>query len=240
MVKYTLEGGDYMFEQELAYYLKELGASLIGFGDLSYISQKSNNNMNYGISVAVKLNSKIVEGIKNGATREYYEEYNKINQILDNIADSCVKFINEKGYNAIGQTSTYITSDDNLTTPIPHKTVATRAGLGWIGKNALLITPQYGSAIRLTSVITDMPFKTNNSINQSKCGACNKCQSTCPAKAIKGSLWRVNSKREDLIDPHQCRKTARKLFKERVGIEITLCGKCIEICPYTQRYLKSI
>lgn len=229
-----------MFEIELIDYLKELGASLIGFGDLSYINEKSNNNMNYGISIAVKLNSKVVEEINNGATREYYNEYNKINGILDNIADSCVKYINDKGYKAVGQTSTYITSDDNLTTSLPHKTVATRAGLGWIGKNALLITPEYGSAIRLTSVITDMPLKTNNPINESKCGTCNKCKSTCPAKAIKGSLWKVNSKREELIDPHQCRKTARKLFKDRVGIEITLCGKCIEICPYTQRYLNQL
>ena len=229
-----------MFEKELTDYLKELGASLIGFGDLSYINQKLNNNMKYGISIAVKLNHNVVKGIKNGSTKEYYDDYNKVNDILNNIADSCVKFINDKGYNAIGQTSTYITSDDNLTTPMPHKTVATRAGLGWIGKNALLITPEYGSAIRLTSVITDMPLKTNNSINESMCGTCAKCKTTCPAKAIKGSLWNVNSQREDLIDPYKCRKTARKLFKERVGIEITLCGKCIEVCPYTQRYLNSI
>ena len=229
-----------MFEIELTNHLKELGASLTGFGDLSYIKGNSNNEMKYGISIAVKLKSKVVEGINNGATREYYDEYSKINNILDNIAFSCVKFINEKGYNAIGQTSTYITSDDNLTTPIPHKTVATRAGLGWIGKNALLITPEYGSAIRLTSVITDMPLKTNNPINESKCGTCNKCKSACPAEAIKGSLWKVTSKREELIDPYKCRKTARQLFKERVGIEITLCGKCIEVCPYTQRYLNSI
>lgn len=229
-----------MYEEELTNYLKDLGASLVGFGNLSNINEKINNTMNYGISIAVKLNPKVIQSINNGATREYYDEYNKINYILDNIADSCVKFINEKGYNAIGQTSTYITSDDNLTTQIPHKTVATRAGLGWIGKNALLITHEYGSAIRLTSVITDMPLKTNSPINESKCGTCNKCESTCPAKAIKGSLWSVNSKREELIDPHQCRKTARRLFKDRVGIEITLCGKCIEVCPYTQRYLKSI
>jgi epoxyqueuosine reductase QueG len=231
-----------MFEKELTDCLKELGASLIGFGDLSYINEKSNNNnnMNYGISIAVKLNSKVVEGIVNGATREYYDEYNKLNNILDKIANSCVKFITDKGYSAVGQTSTYITSDDDLTTPMPHKTVATRAGLGWIGKNALLVTPEYGSAIRLTSVITDMPLVTNNPINESKCGTCNKCKSTCPAKAINGNLWNVNSKREELLNPHACRKTARKLFKDRVGIEITLCGKCIEVCPYTQRYLNQL
>jgi len=41
---------------------------------------------------------------------------------------------------------------------MPQKTIATRAGLGWIGKTALLITPQFGSAIRLNSVLTDMEF----------------------------------------------------------------------------------
>jgi epoxyqueuosine reductase len=229
-----------MLEKEINEYLTSLGASLIGFADLSSIEGSLRNNFNYGISFAVKLNSKVIEGIRKGPTKEYYEEYNKINSILDNIAISCVKYINSRGYNAIGQTSTYITSDDNLTTPLPHKTVATRAGLGWIGKNALLITPEYGSAIRLSSVITDMPLVTNKPINKSKCGTCNKCESGCPAGAINGVLWNVDSKREELIDPHKCRQIARKLLKERIGIEMAICGKCIEVCPITQGYIKLI
>lgn len=227
-----------MLEKELNEYLKSLGASLVGFADLSNIEGSLRNNMNYGISFAIKINFKVIKDINKGATREYYDEYNKINSILDNIAISCVKYINSHGYNAIGQTSTYITSDDNLTTPLPHKTVATRAGLGWIGKNALLITPEYGSAIRLSSVITDMPLSANNPINKSKCGACNKCKTTCPARAINGVLWSVDSKREELIDPYKCRQTARKLLNERIGIEMAICGKCIEICPFTQGYIK--
>ena len=93
-----------MLEKELNDYLKILGASLIGFADLSDIDGSLRNNLNYGVSFAVKLNSKVIEGINKGATKEYYEEYNKINCILDNIAMSCVKYINNHGYNAIGQT----------------------------------------------------------------------------------------------------------------------------------------
>jgi len=122
---------------------------------------------------------------------------------------------------------------------LPHKTVATRAGLGWIGKNALLITPKYGSAIRISSVLTNMLLITNNPINESKCGTCNKCVKACSAAAIKGMLWNVNLAREELIDPFKCRIKARELLNKKIGIESAICGKCIEVCPVTQLYIKN-
>jgi len=182
--------------------------------------------------------STIIEAINEGPTKEYYEEYSKINKDLDNIVVSCVQYIERQGYSAIGQTSTYVTSDNNLTTPMPHKTVATQAGLGWIGKNALLITPEYGSAIRISSVITDMPLIADIPINKSKCGECSNCATNCPASAINGISWDINSTRDELLNPFKCRKKARELSKERIGIEISLCGKCIEVCPFTKRYTR--
>ncbi|WP_026883569.1 4Fe-4S double cluster binding domain-containing protein [Clostridium akagii] len=226
-----------MSQNELKVYLKSLGASLVGFADLQDIDTSSYNNMGYGIAFAIKISPKIIKDIHNGPTETYYEAYNQINKQLDHIAISCVKYINHKGHNAIGQTSTYVTSDDNLTTPLPHKTVATRAGLGWIGKNALLITTEYGSAIRISSVITDMPLIKGSPINESKCGKCDKCAVNCPAEAIKGMLWNVNSKRSELLDPFKCRQKARELLNEKIGIKIALCGKCIEVCPFTKQYI---
>lgn len=195
--------------------------------------------MAYGIAFAIKIKPSIISGINGGPTKEYYEEYNKINKTLDYIAVSCVKYIKTQGYSAIGQTSTYVTSNDNLTTPLPHKTVATRAGLGWIGKNALLITPEYGSAIRISSVLTDMPLITGSPIDESKCGRCNKCVEACPASAIKGMLWNVNVAREELLNPFKCRQKARELLNKEIGIESAICGKCIEVCPVTQVYIKN-
>lgn len=228
-----------MIKNELKEYLKNLGVSLVGFADLSNVDTSAFNNMNYGIAFGIKIRSKIIQAINEGPTKEYYEEYSKINKDLDNIVVSCVQYIERQGYNAIGQTSTYVTSDNNLTTPLPHKTVATLAGLGWIGKNALLTTPEYGSAIRISSVITDMPLIVNIPINKSKCGECGNCATACPASAINGITWNINSTRDELLDPFKCRKKARELSKERIGIEISLCGKCIEVCPFTKRYAKA-
>lgn len=228
-----------MRENELTLYLKSLGVSLVGFADLSGVNINVDNNMKYGIAFAIKLKAKVIKEIQHGPTEEYLEEYRRVNNELDNIAMCCVEYIKKQGYNALGQTSTYVTSDDNLSTSIPHKTVATRAGLGWIGKNALLVTKEYGSAIRLCSVLTDMPLVTNEPINESRCGSCTSCEVNCPAKAIKGSLWNVNLKREELLDPFKCRKKARELLKEKVGVEMSLCGKCIEVCPYTKKYINA-
>jgi epoxyqueuosine reductase len=231
--------GEIMIESKLRECLKSHGASLVGFADLSNVETSSFNNMNYGIAFGIKLGSRIIESINKGPTIGYYEEYNKINKDLDNIVISCVKYIQAQGYNAIGQTSTYVTSGNNLTTSLPHKTVATRAGLGWIGKSALLITPKYGSAIRISSVITDMPLVTDIPINESKCGACINCVVACPASAIKGKIWSSTSKRDDLIDPFKCRIKARELSNSTIGIEVSLCGKCIEVCPFTKGYMKT-
>jgi epoxyqueuosine reductase QueG len=225
-------------KEDLKEYLLVLGAVLVGFADLESINAASRNNMKYGIAFAVNIKPQVVQGIGEGPTKEYYDEYKRINETLDNIAILCVKYIESAGYNAIGQTSTFVTSDNNLSTALPHKTVATRAGLGWIGKNALLLTTEYGSAIRISSVLTDMPLIADNPINESKCGKCTKCVETCPAGAIKGTTWNMNSIREQLIDPFKCRKKARELLKERIGIESAICGKCIEVCPFTQRYIK--
>lgn len=227
-----------MIYEDLCKYLKAIGATLVGFADLSEIDASLRNNMEYGISLAVKLNPDIIKNIKDGPTMEYYEEYQKVNKILDYITIECVKYIKRKGYNAIGQTTTYVTNDDKLITSLPHKTVATRAGIGWIGKNALLVTKEYGSAIRLSSVITDMPLSTNTPINKSNCGSCTKCTEACPASAIKGSLWKIDSKREELIEPYKCRKKARALLNKRIGVESAICGKCIEVCPFTIQYIE--
>lgn len=107
------------------------------------------------------------------------------------------------------------------------------------GKSALLVTEEFGPAVRLSSVLTDAVFdETAQPVDASRCGGCIKCAQACPGKAIHGALWDVSVQREALVDVEACRKAARALAWERIGKEITLCGKCMEACPYTQRYIK--
>lgn len=119
---------------------------------------------------------------------------------------------------------------------MPHKTVAVMAGLGWIGKSALFITEEYGSAVRLTSVLTDAPVDYNKSIIWSKCGGCMLCYEACPGKAISGREWSPDIDRDDFFDAMACRKKAREIAANTLNKKITLCGKCIEVCPYTKKY----
>ena len=91
----------------------------------------------------------------------------------------------------------------------------------------------------MSSVLTDAEFDSvSQPINASRCGSCTACASACPGHAINGALWDVNAPRESLVDVEACRKAARALAWELLGEQITLCGKCIETCPYTRAYLK--
>lgn len=122
-------------------------------------------------------------------------------------------------------------------TELPHKTVATRAGIGWIGKSALLVTEEYGSAIRLTSILTNATLEVGRPVNISRCGDCQICKNACPAGAISGVAWEVNKDRDEFYNAFDCRRTARER-SGKVGIDESLCGLCILECPWTQQYLK--
>jgi len=214
--------------------MKDNGADLVGFGDLSSIK---NDELNIGVCVAVKVNKDVINGIHDGPNIEYFNEYTRINNLLDNIVTIGAEFLQLKGYKAFAQTREVANYGSDLLTKFPHKTVATRSGLGWIGKCALLVTKEYGSAVRISSLLTNAPLKCDRPINNSLCGTCSQCKDCCPAGAVKGNLWNVDSKREDLFDPFACEKKANELCMENFDVEATICGKCIEVCPYTQKYL---
>lgn len=210
--------------------LYQLGADLVGFGDLA---QVTNGSFPVGISIAVKFPKEIIRQIHDKPTKEYHQYYEYNNGKLEQIADSIVGELKTLGFKAMYQPATY----DG--TVVPHKTVATRAGLGWIGKCALLVTQQYGSMVRLISVLTNAPLRCAKPVNKSYCGDCMACVKACPGGAVKGINWTVTTKREDIFDHVSCRETARERSFKSFGVKITLCGKCIEVCPYTQKYLNS-
>ncbi|MDR1184518.1 MAG: hypothetical protein LBK67_06950, partial [Coriobacteriales bacterium] len=99
-------------------------------------------------------------------------------------------------------------------------------------------TEGFGSGIRITSILTDAPLEVAEPINDSRCGDCFVCQSLCPAHAVSGRQWHAGLAREKFWDADACRETARARSLDSLHEEITLCGLCILMCPYTQRSLK--
>lgn len=221
---------------ELAAVLRESGADLVGFGDISGLS----GAWPRCVALAAALPVSIIRGIADGPTPDYYEQYHALNARLDSLAELAASYIRERGFRALAQTTTVVVESAGYRTPFPHKTCATRSGLGWIGKSALLVTPAFGPAVRLSSVLTDAALdRLGEPINTSLCGGCTRCQDHCPGRAIQGGLWDVSVEREALVDVEACRQAARALAWERLGKKITLCGRCIEVCPYTQSYIKA-
>lgn len=217
--------------------LLEEGADLVGFGDLGALAR---DGWSRCVALAVRLPASTVRGISHGPTPEYFAQYHALNARLDRLAELAASYIEARGFRALAQSTTAVVESAGYRTPMPHKTCATRAGLGWIGKSALLVTPEYGPAVRLSSVLTDAAFDAlGRPVNASRYGACTRCRDACPGGAIHGALWDVNVPREALVDVEACRRAARALAWERLGERITLCGKCVEACPYTRKALAS-
>jgi epoxyqueuosine reductase QueG len=224
---------------ELSSELQSHGAALIGFADLREIPASVRLNYSFGISIAAALNPSIVSDIQTGPTLTYRTEYERANDLLDELAVSASDFLRKSGYTTkpFAATNQGI-NPRTLSTRLPHKTVATRAGLGWIGKCALLVTVPFGSAIRLTTVLTNAKLPTGVPINESRCGNCQACVDVCPGHAPSGKNWNIHLYRDAFFNPYWCRRAARKMAAEKTGIRETFCGMCIAVCPWTQEYIK--
>lgn len=121
-------------------------------------------------------------------------------------------------------------NEEDLLAVFSFKYAAVNAGLGWIGKNDVLITEKYGPRVRLSAVLVDYPFETGRKITESGCGSCNRCVDICPHKALKGLNWDINALRNNLIDYHLCNQK-RSAYIEKHGRK-NACGLCMVVCPF--------
>jgi len=220
--------------------LRSNGADLAAFGRLDGLPPDVRCGLPVGVSVAIKYPRSVIRSIHKVPTPAYYDYYVKLSGELDALVEAGAAFLREEGFVAIPQTRAYVERLQTGTrTPLPHKTVATRAGLGWIGKSALLVTPEFGTMVRLGSILTDAPLETSEPVNESRCGDCSSCTDACPAGAIKGRLWSAGMERDEIYDANACRSKAHQRALENLKVDMALCGRCIEACPNTQRHLRS-
>jgi len=213
------------------------GLTFLACADLTSLPSSVRHGLPVGICLGVRLNPDVISHIADGPTREYAALYERVNLLLDELAQMCSQFLNKRGFRAVPfQASGYISDHGDLSTSLPHKTVATRSGIGWIGKCALLVTESYGSAVRFNTVLTDAPLPFGTPVEASLCGDCSSCVQACPVHAPSGDEWQPGLPRDTFYDAYSCRRTARAQAV-RVGIDHPICGICIAVCPYTQRYL---
>jgi epoxyqueuosine reductase len=211
---------------------------IYGYADLTGLLDSKFSGFNYGISIGRLLNNTIVDGILDGPTMEYYSHYRKINEELEQLTSVISDDLNNNGIESLDIEPTVSTSDIDskysvmLKTDISHKMVATRAGLGWIGKTDLFVSKTFGPRLRLVSILLNIPLESDSKpIDKSRCGTCNICVDICPAQAANGKLWDITVKREEFFDPWKCRKQCVEFGRLRLGMDARVCGMCMAICP---------
>jgi epoxyqueuosine reductase len=202
---------------------------IYGFAYLGDIPDSKFQKLQYAVSIALKLESSIVDSILSGPNQAYCDEYNDVNDRLDRIASHLEKEIRKKGYHALSIPASKRTDIVNIKGEFPHKTAATRAGLGWIGRNCLLITRDFGPRIRLSTILTDIPLEGTVPVEKDYCGACARCIDACPAEALIGGKWYSGLAREKLIDVFKCDRWKKENYFE--FCEGYVCGICMAVCP---------
>jgi epoxyqueuosine reductase QueG len=222
--------------------IRELGADLVGIADLEPLRKLEFieptdllKPFSRAISIGVQLPASAFEMITDQPTPIYSNIYNTANRLLDELAFKTAVALQKDGYNSLPVPASQLLDWDKLYGAISHKAVARIAGLGWQGKNLLLITPQYGSRVRLVTVLTDAPLQTDEPL-QNRCGKCMLCRDACPVGAIKGISTKDNySTREEAIYLDRCSKKLIEEFAKLEGIGFPICGICIKACPYGKK-----
>lgn len=211
---------------------REAGADLVGFADTAGLV-----DLPRAVVVAIAHSPEVLVDPEDMPNPAYSQEYADLNARLTDIATEIADLLRAAGHRAVANPATLTWREidgERLAAAFPHKTAATRAGLGWIGKSALLVTPELGPALRLASVLTDAPLVVGDPVEESQCGDCVVCVEACPAGAIRGEAWHAGRPREELLDAHACHRMCAERAAAR-GIERGRCGVCMAVCPRRPR-----
>ena len=218
---------------EVEKYLLELGVSKVGYADVDGLASEFIDLPN-GISLVLKLPKKAMQLVEDEDYKEYWKCFHAQIAKLTEIALKGEEYIKNLGYNAFALTMSRNECDmEKLLSILPYKTIATKSGLGWIGRSALFVTPEYGSAVALGAILTDMPLEFGEPVTDSECDDCENCQKACPVGAINPQKWNDRLNREDIIDIEVCGEYIIDQYKADLG-----CTKCMSECKLTQEYLK--
>ncbi len=222
----------------------KLGADLFGVADLSLarkaiLEQGGPEVAGYprAISIGIELLHPIVDQLPRRALKavavEYrHHAYDIINDRLDMIASTLCSTLQHEGYRAFPVPASKRADDERICAVFSHKLAAHLAGLGWIGKSCLLITPHAGPRVRWVTVLTDAPLEPTGSPMEEQCGDCQECVDICPVGAFTGRPFREDEPREARYDASKCGRYHMELEK---ATGLGVCGMCLYTCPHGRR-----
>jgi epoxyqueuosine reductase len=223
----------------LTEWMEARGISLWGAADLrGFCTPRDEKGQEFpcALSFVIPMKPRIMAGIQNGPNQAYADEYARVNDHINELSVALAAEIRSRGFRSRPLAASDRTDTVHIKGDFPHKTAATRAGLGWIGRHCQLITRPFGSWIRLGTVFTDMKLPCGPAIERNFCGRCKRCVEACPAGALKDSLWYPGVPREEILNVRACDRWKKEnYFQYHEGHN---CGICSAVCPYGLKVLK--
>ena len=203
-----------------------LGIDLFGVADIKEIkkdfllSQNLLERFDWAICLGIRLSKSILEEIESAPTRLYFHHYRTVNAFLDQAAFKVSNYLQKKDYLAIPIPASQILDWQNQKAHLSHKKIGYLAGLGWIGRNNLLVNKILGSQFRLVSILINLPLKTDKPLRED-CGECRLCIAACPVGAIKENPLD--------FDHRKCFEKLKEFLNKRL-VDQYICGVCVNAC----------
>ncbi|MDR0822360.1 MAG: 4Fe-4S binding protein, partial [Endomicrobium sp.] len=214
---------------------ENLGISLIGFAPIERWAEFEETEKEFYpkniwdwsktvISIGIPVFLPVIESTPSNA---YSELYNTTNRLLDDFAYKIAAFLNGKGFRAVsaprdgyGEIMDLVREPNSFLSQV---LAAKYAGLGTIGYNHALITPQFGPRVRFACIVTDADIEPSKLFEKDLCSGCLLCVKNCPTGAFSPSR---NSK-IGIMDKYRCARYHQFLREEHRYP----CGVCVMSCP---------
>jgi len=215
------------FQTDLETLLRGMGARSFGTADLEELKRSVPDLLGLvpgdyrrAVVFGIRLQRAVLEGIADRPTPLYFHNYRQVNYQLDRAALVAADRIQEAGYSALAVPASQVIRKKPMSGHISHRLLGWAAGIGFVGRNNLLVHPKYGAQMRYASVLTDMPLKSGVP-HTGDCGSCRGCLDACPARAI--------GETRDDFDLEACyRKLTEFAGMPFIGQHV--CGICVRAC----------
>ncbi len=182
--------------------------------------QGLSRSLPYAISIGVPLAETALETIVDRPNMIYKAHYRQVNAVLDDIAFALASEIIRLGYRALPIPASMVLKRYPMIAHLSHREIAFKAGLGWRGRNNLLVNKDYGSQIRLVTLLTNLELPFDIPLTDD-CGDCFDCLPCCPVGAIDELVENFN------LDA--CSQQVQKFAREN-DYGHYICGLCLKPC----------
>lgn len=120
--------------------------------------------------------------------------------------------------------------------PVMERALAVRAGLGWIGRNGMLLHPQHGSQFFIGGFFLNRQLDTRQPVQAEACGTCRRCIEACPTAAI-GESRQINASRCISYLTIEKKDDIDRELLGKMGSRIFGCDTCQQVCPWNKKHL---